>query len=142
MLRFRCYRCVHCCFFASDIDYPIVTERDRRTLERVARKRGVELTFRRIGRGLYQWVIDGFCPFYSVRERACTIYEVRPTACRMYPLLLNPATGEVSMSALCDWVAKHLSELLEVENPVEVFREEFPQALSLFKLLASRGPTS
>ncbi len=141
MLKFRCFRCLHCCFFVSEIDYPIVTESDKRALEDVAKERGIELAFRKIRDGLYQWVISGFCPFYSVRERACTIYDIRPSACRMYPLLLNPSTGEVSVSALCDWVATHLSELLAMDNSINVFEDEFSQAIALFKLLASRKPT-
>ncbi len=134
-MKFTCYRCIHCCFFAGSPDYPILTESDYRRLKKIATQRGINLKFRRMREGLYQWVIEGFCPFYDVKKRGCSIYNYRPSSCRMFPLLLNPSTGEVSVSLLCDWVMENFSKLREASNPAEVFPEEFKAVISVFKYI-------
>ncbi len=93
------------------------------------------MKFRKMKEGLYQWVIEGFCPFYDVKKRGCSIYDHRPLPCRMFPLLLNPNTGEVSVSLLCDWVMENFSRLREASNPAEVFPEEFKAVITVFKYI-------
>jgi len=134
-MKFECYRCIHCCFFAGAPDYPILTETDYRRLKKIATQRGVSLRFRKMNGGLYQWIIEGFCPFYDIRERSCSIYDHRPSSCRMFPLLLNPHTGEVSVSLLCDWVLENFDRLKEAGNPADVFPEEFRAVVSVFKYI-------
>lgn len=76
-------------------------------LRRLAKERGVELTFREIkvnGVTMYRWIILGYCPFYDKDNKLCTIHSVKPLACKMYPLLFNPRTGEVLVSKDCPWV--------------------------------------
>ncbi|MCD6324320.1 MAG: YkgJ family cysteine cluster protein [Desulfurococcales archaeon] len=135
MPKFQCFRCLHCCFFSSEDECPVVLPREKRRLEELAEAEGVELTFRKVGNeGLYRWVIKGYCPFYDVRSRGCRIYEERPLACRMFPLLLNPKTGEVSVSRACDWVVANFGEIMS-GDPKEVFPEELNAALTVFKEL-------
>jgi len=134
-MRFTCYRCIHCCFFAGSPDYPILTETDYRRLKKIASRRGINLKFRKIKGGLYQWIIEGFCPFYDVKKRGCSIYDSRPSSCRIFPLLLNPVTGEVSVSLLCDWVMENFKKLRETGNPAEVFPEEFKAVIGVFKYI-------
>ncbi len=132
---FKCYRCIHCCFFAGPPDYPILTIDEKRRLEKIAKLRNIELSFREVGEGLYEWVINGFCPFYDIESRGCVIYDERPIPCRMYPLLLNPQSGEVSMSLLCDWVADNFNEIVKIGDPLKVFPNEVREAIVLFSSL-------
>ena len=133
-MRFRCLHCIHCCFFSTPIDYPIVLEDEVETLKRLALERSITLNFRRITDHFYLWVIDGFCPFYDIANRRCTIHESKPFSCKMFPLLLNIRTGEVSVSFACDWVVNHIGELVNKRSNIAgVFPEEFEAVVNLFK---------
>lgn len=137
MIRFRCLRCSHCCFFSSPKEQPILLEEEVRRLKELGRERGVKLEFIKVSEGLYRWVIWGYCPFYDVTKRECTIYGERPLACRMFPLLINPQNGEVSVSRACDWVRANFKEIVK-SNPWEVFPEEMKATVTVFKRLRNR----
>lgn len=104
MDRFECLRCSHCCFFTGEHDYPVVLENEVRVLEEEAERRGIKLSFIKIGNGFYLWAIEGFCPFYDFASSSCTIHDKKPLSCRMFPLLLNIARGTINVSMMCDWV--------------------------------------
>lgn len=105
--KFTCLHCDNCCFFEREEQGPLVFSDEARRLRRLARERGVELTFKEVkvnGVTMYRWVILGYCPFYDRESKLCTIHPVKPLACKMYPLLYNPRTGEVVVSKDCPWV--------------------------------------
>ncbi|MCD6340656.1 MAG: YkgJ family cysteine cluster protein [Desulfurococcales archaeon] len=134
VLRFRCLHCLHCCFFSTPVDYPIVLEGEVDTLKKLALERNITLNFRRITDQFYLWIIEGFCPFYDIANRRCSIHENKPFSCKMFPLLLNIRTGEVSVSFACDWVINHISELINERNNIaEIFPDEFKAVVNLFK---------
>jgi len=134
VLRFECYHCIHCCFFSTPVDYPVVLGEEVSRLKELASKRGILLNFMQVTSDFYLWIIDGFCPFYDLRRRRCTIHELKPISCKMFPLLINIKTGEVSVSSACDWVAGHIDELMNIgDNISNVFQNEFRVALNLFR---------
>ncbi|WP_291764645.1 YkgJ family cysteine cluster protein [Caldivirga sp. UBA161] len=105
--KFTCLHCDSCCYFEREEQGPLVFSDEVKRLRRLAKERGVELTFREVkvnGVTMYRWVILGYCPFYDRGSKLCTIHAVKPLACKMYPLLFNPRTGEVVVSKDCPWV--------------------------------------
>lgn len=124
--RFRCYNCIHCCFFVRTEETPLVLEDEITSLNLEALKRGIKLEFIRLDDKFFRWVISGFCPFYDVRSRRCSIHDVKPLSCKMFPLLLNIKTRDIHVSTACDWVLQHLNELLDERNLdiEEMFRDE------------------
>jgi len=119
-----------CCYFERELEGPVVTESERRTLERLASRRGLKLEFTPIevrGRTFYRWVIHGHCPFLT--GHLCGIYEKRPLACRMFPLVLNVNTGEVYLSEYCVWVKERLS------RGERLTLEQFPEELKALSLV-------
>ena len=134
MIKFRCLRCSHCCFFSSLKESPILLEEEVRKLKELSKERGIKLEFVKISEGLFRWVILGYCPFYDPVRRECTIYNERPLACRMFPLLINPSNGEVSVSKACDWVRANFSEVVK-SNPWKVFPEEMKAVVTVYKRL-------
>jgi len=135
-LKFNCLHCIHCCFFSSPLDFPIVLDNEVSELNTLALKRGINLSFIKLTDKFYLWLINGFCPFYDILKRRCIIHNNKPFSCRIFPLLLNIETGEVSVSLACDWVARHIAELVEGKaNVAEVFPEEFKAVVHLFKIL-------
>jgi Fe-S-cluster containining protein len=134
MVKFTCLRCIHCCFFSSPEECPVLLHDEVERLKSIAAEKGIELEFSELGGGLYRWVIRGYCPFYDVRRRSCSIYRERPSACRMFPLLLNPKSGELSVSRMCDWVEANFQEIIN-SDPQEVFPEEISSAITVFKRL-------
>ena len=137
VLKFKCLHCIHCCFFSTPLDYPIVLEDEVAKLNALASRRGVTLNFKKLTDRFYLWVIDGFCPFYDILERRCSIHDDKPFSCKMFPLLLNIRTGEVSVSFACDWVIRHIDELITNNeiNVGEVFPVEFKAVVNLFRML-------
>jgi len=100
-------------------------------LSTLAKKFNVSLTFKKVNDVFYLWVIEGFCPFYDVDNGRCLIHDQKPYACKMFPLLLNIRTSEISVSLMCDWVAKNLKEVRHI-NPYEVFPNEMKALTELF----------
>ncbi len=135
MHKFTCLRCIHCCFFSSPEEGPVLLHHEVEKLKGIALKKGIELEFSELGRGLYRWIIRGFCPFYDIRRRSCSIYPERPFACRMFPLLLNPESGELSVSRMCDWVEANFQGIIN-SDPQKVFPEEISSAIAVFKHLS------
>ncbi|MCS7107994.1 MAG: YkgJ family cysteine cluster protein [Sulfolobales archaeon] len=137
-LRFECYRCSHCCYFTVIEESPIVIEDEVINLKSEAVRLGLELKFVDLGNGLFRWVIEGYCPFYSTTSNLCSIHEKKPLSCRIYPLLLNMRTGDIHLSTACDWVIQNLNTLskgnLDVE---EVFKNEVSWIKILYKKLLS-----
>ena len=135
-LRFKCLRCIHCCFFLRPEEAPVVFPWERRLLEELAEERGVGLRFEPLevyadGRGrcavaLYRWAIRGFCPFYRLATLSCSIHDVKPLACRMYPLLVNVETGEIVVSTKCDWVERNMEGLKRLRGDVQTLLKVFP----------------
>ncbi len=135
--KFRCLRCVHCCFFRVVEEAPVVFPWEKRLLEELAEREGVELSFdplevyadssARCAVALYRWVIRGFCPFYRIAGSRCTIHELKPLACRMYPLVVNVETGEIAVSTKCDWIERRLTGLKAVDGRVETVLKLFPE---------------
>jgi len=132
MTRFKCYRCIHCCFFVSPNDYPILLKEEVIKLRSLAKKYKVNLNFKKIDSNFYLWIIDGFCPFYDVKKRRCLIHDEKPLSCKMFPLLLNIRTREVSASMLCDWVAKNINIIANL-NLKNVFPNEIEALIELYK---------
>lgn len=134
-LRFNCYHCIHCCFFVSIEETPIVLEDEIEVLRHEARRIGKELEFTKIGNGLFRWILKGFCPFYSIKDRRCSIHQIKPLSCKMYPLLLNIKTWDIHISTACDWVLEHINELLYNDdlNLSEVFKNEVSAIRALLK---------
>ncbi|MEM0361041.1 MAG: YkgJ family cysteine cluster protein [Sulfolobales archaeon] len=132
-LRFKCYRCIHCCFFVSEEETPILLEDEVSILKLEAAKLNVDLIFTDLGNGLFRWVIRGFCPFYDIGNSSCTIHSKKPLSCKIYPLLLNLRTGDIHVSTACDWVVENSSKLLSSGDIdlEEVFKDE----LKWFKIL-------
>ncbi len=133
-MKFKCLRCVHCCFFVTPNEFPVVLEPEVKKLNELAKKFNVKLEFRYLGNGFYLWVINGYCPFYDVKTASCLIHEEKPLSCKMYPLLLNIHTGEVSASLLCDWVMSNLDNIKGL-SPKEVFPDEFNAILKLVNMI-------
>ena len=133
---FRCLKCLHCCFFASEEEAPVVFSWEARRLRELLEERGassyefkpLEVYVNKDGVCvvlLYRWVIRGFCPFYDVKSRRCTIHPEKPSSCRIYPLLVAVPGGEVRISGACEWVDRNRwiierGELLEKVMPAEV----------------------
>ncbi len=142
-LIFNCYHCIHCCFFVSVEEAPIVLEDEVEVLRRKAREIGKELEFTKLGNGLFRWVLKGFCPFYNIKDRRCSIHQVKPLSCKMYPLLLNIKTWDIHVSTACDWVLEHLNELLYNHdlNLSEVFKDELRAVRTLFKAYLLKSQT-
>lgn len=135
-LKFKCYHCLHCCFFVKTEETPLVLKDEVTFLNLEALKRGIKLEFVRLDDKFFKWLITGFCPFYNIRYRRCTIHEVKPLSCKMFPLLLNIKTKDIHVSTACDWVLHHLDELLEGDIDVEeVFEEEIYAVRKLSKNL-------
>ncbi len=133
--RFRCLRCLHCCFFSRPEESPVVFSWEAARLRELLEDTGADNTefepyevWRRDGLCvvlLYRWVIRGFCPFYDVRSRTCRIHPEKPSSCRIYPLLLAVPTGELRISGACDWVERNMwivkrGDLVEKVLPGEV----------------------
>ncbi len=129
--KFKCLRCSHCCFFTTPNEYPILLKEEVTRLSTLAKKFNVSLTFKKVNDVFYLWVIEGFCPFYDVDNGRCLIHDQKPYACKMFPLLLNIRTSEISVSLMCDWVAKNLKEVRHI-NPYEVFPNEMKALTELF----------
>jgi Fe-S-cluster containining protein len=135
-LRFKCLRCIHCCFFARADECPVVFPWERRLLEDIGARYGLKLRFEplevymddsgRCAVVLYRWVLKGFCPFYRLASSTCTIHDVKPLACRMYPLIVNVDSGEIVVSTKCDWVETHTEKLRELKGNVSEVLLVFP----------------
>ncbi len=128
---FQCYRCTHCCFFVHEFECPTVFDDERLKLNELAKKLGISLEFKQISRGIWRFVIRGFCPFYDIRNRKCLIHEEKPLACKMFPLLVNPKNGVLMVSRACEWVNENWSEVIS-RNVSEVFPNEFRIAIEVF----------
>lgn len=127
-MKFACYRCVHCCFFAEERESPVLLWHEVAYLSKLGELMGISLCFKSLGQGLYRLSVTGFCPFYDIRRRACRIHREKPLSCRMFPLLVNLSSLEVSTSLLCPWIyenLKKLSEGLNGKEIEEVFYGEF-----------------
>ncbi len=132
-MKFKCYRCFHCCFFTSPNEYPIITESEMKKLEEVSHKYNVRLQFKYLGGIFYLWIINGFCPFYDIANNSCKIHKQKPISCKMFPLLLNIRTGEVHISYLCDWVQANLrKENIDPQEVVKAFKSELEVAIKLY----------
>jgi len=85
----RCIQCGECCRHLVGQKFGMaVTPEEKRRLETLARRRGVNvhfmpLTWNGFKVTLYQFA-DKVCPF--LRNNRCSIYQWRPLACRMYPV--------------------------------------------------------
>jgi len=133
-LRFRCYRCIHCCFFVSIDEMPIIIEDELQNLKLKADEYGISLNTTKLCEGFYKLVIYGFCPFYDIQGRRCRIHEVKPLSCRIYPLLINLKTRDIHVSLACDWVIENLDRLTPHDIDVEeVFRYEVENIKILYK---------
>lgn len=142
MIKFKCYRCIHCCFFVTPNDYPVLLKEEVNRLRNLAKKYNVNVTFKKINDIFYMWVINGFCPFYDVKERRCLIHNEKPLSCKIFPLLLNIKTREISASMMCDWVAKNIKVITNL-NLQEVFPDEVKALIELYKrivVLRGGGP--
>jgi len=134
VLKFKCLNCLHCCFFSTPIDYPIVLREEVEKLKELASRKGISLNFKPITEYFYLWIIDGFCPFYDLAHRRCSIHEDKPSSCKMFPLLLNVKTGEISVSFACDWVVSYINDVInESSNIADVFHDEFEVIVNLFR---------
>ena len=122
--RFRCLFCDHCCYFSSSIEYPTVYPWEKRRLEELAERYGVEVVFEpaMIYSGtddvcyvaLYRWIINGYCPFFDNETRRCKIHSEKPLACRMYPLIVEMPSGRLMVSGKCDWVREQGARLVKM----------------------------
>jgi len=85
----RCIQCGECCRHLVGQKFGMaVTPEEKRRLETLARRRGINvhflpLTWNGFKVTLYQFA-DEVCPF--LRNNRCSIYQWRPLACRMYPV--------------------------------------------------------
>jgi len=130
-LEFKCYHCSHCCFFANYIEFPIIFNEEKRVLENLGKRRNLELKFEEIAKGLWKFVINGFCPFYDIKARRCSVHKHKPLACKMFPLLLNPKSGTIMVSRACEWVVENWD--IVISKPVfEVFPQEFKIAIEAY----------
>ena len=138
-MRFKCFNCTHCCFFTTPNDYPILLKEETERLTELARKYGVKVRFKSLNNKFYLWVIDGFCPFYDIKNRRCRIHEDKPLSCKMFPLLLNIRTGEVSVSLMCDWVIKNFERIRSSNDVFKIFPQEMKAILRLFELISLKS---
>ncbi len=138
-VKFKCpynEECKNCCVFKKEEEMPIVFIEEKERLERLGVK---EFKLIKVGRlRLYRWIIKGRCPFNDPETGLCKIHAVKPLACKMFPLLLNPVTGEVSISQACSWVRAHLEEIKD-KDPREVFPKEWEAVLKAFARVKLRG---
>ncbi len=144
--KFTCLHCIYCCYFGSLDETPTVFTWEKRMLEDLAEEYSVSLSFKPILVfsnnsdntcivALYKWVIQGFCPFYSVWERRCIIHYYKPLACRMYPLILDFSKGRILISRKCLWVSNvHPGKLINLQK---VFPEELEAAIEAYAHIAS-----
>jgi len=131
LLEFRCYHCVHCCFFVDPSESPILFDDEKEMLENLGKNMGIELRFEEIIQGLWRFIIEGFCPFYNIRTRRCNIHRTKPLACKMFPLLLNPKDGTIVVSRACEWVVENWD--IVTSKPVfEIFPQEFKRAVEAY----------
>ncbi len=135
-LTFKCYRCVHCCFFVSEEESPILLKDELENLTSEAARLGVELKFDELDDGFFRLVLRGFCPFYDIASRECIIHPKKPISCKMYPLLLNLRTGDIHVSVACDWVIENMSKLMEGDYDLgKVFENELKWVKILYRRL-------
>ena len=87
----RCIQCGECCRHLVGQKFGMaVTPDEKRCLETLARRRGINvhflpLTWNGFKVTLYQFA-DKVCPFLDRNRNRCGIYQWRPLACRMYPV--------------------------------------------------------
>ncbi len=127
VVRFTCYRCVHCCFFTEERECPVLLWYEVPYFRKLGEFVGVELRLKEVGQGFYRVIVSGFCPFYDVASRACRIHEEKPLSCRMFPLIVNLSSLEVASSLMCPWVYANKGVLGELggESLEQAFPEEF-----------------
>ncbi|MEM0351473.1 MAG: YkgJ family cysteine cluster protein [Sulfolobales archaeon] len=127
-IRFKCYRCVHCCFFTEERENPILLWHEVLYYTKIGELMNLKLNFKNLGHGFYRFIIDGYCPFYDIPSRACQIQKEKPLSCKMFPILVNLASLEVSTSLMCPWVYENIDEIsrgLSGDDIEKVFSNEF-----------------
>ncbi len=145
LAKFTCMRCVYCCYFSTEDSTPILFPWEKRLIEEIAEKHGVDVSFKPIevyidSNGdcavtLYRWIIRGFCPFYRIAGSRCTIHEVKPLACRMYPLIVDMSGSRVLVSSKCKWVEERISMLNEMSRQLtSIFNDELRAASEAYTL--------
>ncbi len=141
MNEFKCYRCMHCCFFTTPNEYPIVTEPEVERLKELSKRFNVKLLFKHLGGIFYLWIISGFCPFYDVSSSSCRIHDKKPASCSMFPLLVNIKTGEVHLSFICDWVQANVRrDSVAPQRVIHAFSKELEIAVKLYNyVLSNKG---
>lgn len=128
VIRFTCYRCIHCCFFTEEREAPVLLWYEVLYLSKIGELMKLKLDFKNIGQGFYRLLVDGFCPFYDIPNRACKIQKEKPLSCKMFPLLINLASLEVSTSLICPWIYENMEGIsrgLDGEEVETVFFDEF-----------------
>jgi uncharacterized protein len=86
----RCLRCGICC---QQTDMLLCAE----DVTRIEKKGYNKDSFVRFDKDGYALLRNrqGYCVFYSKKERRCNVYAYRPSGCRIYPVILDEDKGIV-----------------------------------------------
>ncbi len=144
--EFKCLRCVQCCVFTGESDYPLIFPWEKRLLEmralnyRVGEVKFVprlvyELPDRERVVVLYEWLINGRCPFS--KDSACLIHGEHPLVCKMYPLIIGIWDRTLRVSMRCAWVGENKWILNSSIDLQKVFHKELDSALLAFIIIES-----
>jgi len=118
---------------------PIVFDFERKILLDYARSFKVDIVFKKLGvlgkRKIYRMIIRGFCPFYSIENRACKIHKIKPLSCKIYPLLLDIKGKKLMISMLCEWVRRNKITELPIDEVLDMFKEEVNYLLKIVELI-------
>ncbi|MEM2253392.1 MAG: YkgJ family cysteine cluster protein [Desulfurococcaceae archaeon] len=143
--EFKCLRCIQCCIFTSESDHPLVFPWEKRLLEIRALNYKVEVKFaprlvyelpsREQVVVLYEWLINGRCPFS--KDSVCLIHGEHPLVCKMYPLTIGIWDRTLRISMQCVWVKENRWVLNNSIDLRKVFREELENALLAYIIIES-----
>lgn len=146
MKEFKCLRCVQCCVFTSESDHPLVFPWEKRLLEikalnykveevKFAPRLVYELPHREQVVVLYEWLINGKCPFS--KDSVCLIHGEHPLVCKMYPLIIGIWDKTLRISMQCTWVRENKWVLSNSIDLRRVFHKELENALLAYIIIES-----
>jgi len=110
-------RCSHCGICCTETEMLLSKE----DITRIERKGFHKKYFLKIDKEGYAQLRNrnGYCVFYSLKERNCSIYSDRPSGCGVYPVILDEDTG-IIIDDLCPEKASITFEEKEEKGKVVI----------------------